>query len=156
MTKGLAALGLIAAAVLSGQPASADTLKFGNEGTYPPFSVVDSSGKLTGMEPDLAREMCKRMGAECDIVVMDFKALIPSMLQGKLDGVTSQITPLPERKERALFSRVILQAPSTCLVGVTGGRRLAMFNRNFIGTPCCRSRPRPEMSAFWKLCARQQ
>jgi arginine/ornithine transport system substrate-binding protein len=71
--------------------------------------VVDSSGKLTGMEPDLAREMCKRMGAECDIVVMDFKALIPSMLQGKLDGVTSQITPLPERKERALFSRVILQ-----------------------------------------------
>jgi hypothetical protein len=30
-------------------------------------------------------------------------------LQGKLDGVTSQITPLPERKERALFSRVILQ-----------------------------------------------
>jgi len=109
MTKGLAALGLIAAAVLSGQPASADTLKFGNEGTYPPFSVVDSSGKLTGMEPDLAREMCKRMGAECDIVVMDFKALIPSMLQGKLDGVTSQITPLPERKERALFSRVILQ-----------------------------------------------
>jgi arginine/ornithine transport system substrate-binding protein len=109
MTKGLAALALIAAAVLSGQPASADTLKFGNEGTYPPFSVVDSSGKLTGMEPDLAREMCKRMGAECDIVVMDFKALIPSMLQGKLDGVTSQITPLPERKERALFSRVILQ-----------------------------------------------
>jgi ABC-type amino acid transport substrate-binding protein len=109
MTKGLAALALIAAAVLSRQPASADTLKFGNEGTYPPFSVVDSSGKLTGMEPDLAREMCKRMGAECDIVVMDFKALIPSMLQGKLDGVTSQITPLPERKERALFSRVILQ-----------------------------------------------
>jgi protein Tex len=30
------------------------------------------------------------------------------------------------------------------------------FNRKFIGNPCCRSRPRPEMSGFWKLCARQQ
>ena len=71
----------------------ADKLTFGNEGTYPPFSILDPSGKLTGFEPELAREMCKRMGAECDIVAMDFKALIPSMMQGKLDGVVSQITP---------------------------------------------------------------
>ena len=52
------------------------------------------------------------------------------------------------------FKRVATS--STCLSGATGGRRLAMFNRNFIGNPCCRSRPRPEMSGFWKLCARQQ
>jgi arginine/ornithine transport system substrate-binding protein len=109
MAKRLTALALIAAALLWADRTLADALKFGNEGTYPPFSVIDSSGKLTGMEPDLAREMCNRMGAECDIVVMDFKALIPSLLQGKLDGITTQITPLPERKERALFSRIILQ-----------------------------------------------
>ena len=109
MTKRLAALGLITAALLWMTPATADTLKMGNEGTYPPFSVVDSSGKITGFEPELAREMCKRMGAECEIVVMDFKALIPSMLQGKLDAIVSRITPLPERKERALFSRIVLQ-----------------------------------------------
>jgi ABC-type amino acid transport substrate-binding protein len=104
-----AALGLVLATLLWVTPALADTLKMGNEGTYPPFSVMDSNGKLTGFEPELAREMCKRMNVECDIEVMDFKALIPSMLQGKLDAVVSQITPLPERKERALFSRIILQ-----------------------------------------------
>jgi arginine/ornithine transport system substrate-binding protein len=60
-------------------PARADKLTFGNEGTYPPFSVIDPSGRLTGFEPELAREMCKRMDAECDIVAMDFKALIPSL-----------------------------------------------------------------------------
>ena len=109
MTTRHAAAGLIAAALMWSAPALAETLKLGNEGTYPPFSVVDSSGKLTGMEPDLAREMCKRMGVECELVVMDFKALIPSLLQGKLDALVSQITPLPERKERALFSRIILQ-----------------------------------------------
>ena len=61
------------------------------------------------MEPELAREMCKRMDAECEVVTMDFKARIPSMLQGKLDGITSQITPTPERVCRVLFSRIILQ-----------------------------------------------
>jgi arginine/ornithine transport system substrate-binding protein len=95
--------------VLWGRAALADTLKFGNEGTYPPFSLLAPDGKLTGMEPDVAREMCKRMNAECEIVTMDFKALIPSMLQGKLDGITSQITPTPERVGKVLFSRVILQ-----------------------------------------------
>jgi ABC-type amino acid transport substrate-binding protein len=109
MTHRVAVLALVAAAVLWGRAALADTLKFGNEGTYPPFSLLAPDGKLTGMEPDVAREMCKRMNAECEIVTMDFKALIPSMLQGKLDGITSQITPTPERVGKVLFSRVILQ-----------------------------------------------
>jgi arginine/ornithine transport system substrate-binding protein len=97
------------AALLPVLPARADKLTFGNEGTYPPFSILDPSGKLTGFEPELAREMCKRMGAECDIVAMDFKALIPSMMQGKLDGVVSQITPTPSRVGHMLFSLVIIQ-----------------------------------------------
>jgi ABC-type amino acid transport substrate-binding protein len=97
------------AAVLPVLPARADKLTFGNEGTYPPFSVIDPSGRLTGFEPELAREMCKRMNAECDIVAMDFKALIPSLLAGKLDGVVSQITPTPDRVGHMLFSVVIIQ-----------------------------------------------
>ncbi len=102
---------LVATAFALSLPAVAwgDALKFGNEGTYPPFSVVDSSGKLTGFEPELAREMCKRMNAECELVVMDFKALIPSMLQGKLDGIVSQITPTPERADKVLFSVIMVQ-----------------------------------------------
>lgn len=109
MTHRGSVLVLVVVAVLSGRAAWADTLKFGNEGTYPPFSILAPDGRLTGMEPELAREMCKRMDAECEVVTMDFKALIPSMLQGKLDGITSQITPTPERVGRVLFSRIILQ-----------------------------------------------
>ena len=51
------------------------------------------------MEPDLAREMCKRMKVECEIIVMDFKALIPSILQGKFDILISQLLPTPERRD---------------------------------------------------------
>jgi arginine/ornithine transport system substrate-binding protein len=102
-------LAAFAALALLALPAWADKLTFGNEGIYPPFSMVDASGRLTGFEPELAREMCKRMGADCDIVAMDFKALIPSLLQGKLDGVVSQITPTPERVGKVLFSVILVQ-----------------------------------------------
>ena len=105
----VAVAALIVAALGLAQPAPADTLKLGNEGTYPPFSVVDPSGKLTGMEPELAREMCKRMGAECNIEVMDFKALIPSLLQGRFDVLTTQISPTRERIDKFLFSRILVQ-----------------------------------------------
>ncbi|MCB4771306.1 transporter substrate-binding domain-containing protein [Ancylobacter sp. Lp-2] len=134
---GAVALGaLLLAAGLSA--ASAEKLRLGNEGVYPPFSMVDSSGNLTGMEPELAREMCKRIGADCEIVVMDFKALIPSMLQGKFDGIVTQISPTPERVEKALFAMPIVYNPATFIVrkdsdytltkeGVTGkGLRIAL------------------------------
>ena len=114
----LGLLGFAAASYLASgvAPASAEKLVLGNEGSYPPFSMVDASGQLTGFEPDLAREMCKRMNADCEIVVMDFKGLIPALLQRKLDGVVSQTKPLPERKDKVLFSRPVLFNPDSWIV----------------------------------------
>jgi ABC-type amino acid transport substrate-binding protein len=110
---------LAVAALLAALPARADSLKLGNEGIYPPFSIVGSDGKLSGIEPDWAREMCVRMKADCEFIVMDFKALIPSLLQGKFDALVSQINPLPERKARAYFSIPIVYNPNTFIVPAT-------------------------------------
>ncbi len=91
--------------VLSAAPALAgQKVIIGNEGTYPPFSMMSTDSQLTGIEPELAREMCKRAELDCEFSVMDFKALIPSLLQGKVDMVGSQVKPLAERKAVALFS----------------------------------------------------
>ena len=93
-----------------------EKLILGNEGAYPPFSMVDASGTLTGVEPEVAREMCKRMNVECEFVVMDFKALIPAILQKKLDLVASQTKPLPERVDKVLFGRPILFNPDSYVI----------------------------------------
>ena len=103
-------------ALLAAAPAEAEKLRLGNEGVYPPFSMVDSSGKLTGMEPDLAREMCARLKVECEITVMDFKALIPSMLQGKFDAIVTQIAPTAERKEKVLFGIPVVYNPGIFVI----------------------------------------
>jgi ABC-type amino acid transport/signal transduction systems, periplasmic component/domain len=109
----LAALALAAGLAL---PAAAETIRLGNEGTYPPFSMVDADGKLVGIEPDLARAMCERMQVECEFEVMAFKALVPSMLQGKFDILVSQITPTAERKEKMLFTTRVVANPMVFLV----------------------------------------
>jgi ABC-type amino acid transport substrate-binding protein len=98
--------------------AQAEKLRLGNEGVFPPFSMVGSDGVLKGVEPDLAREMCKRMNVECELIAMDFKALIPSILQGKFDILISQLIPTPERRERLTLSRRLFTNPSTFVVPV--------------------------------------
>jgi arginine/ornithine transport system substrate-binding protein len=108
-----ASLGL---GTLIGTSAQAEKLRLGNEGIFPPFSMVDSDGSVKGVEPDLAREMCKRMNVECEIIVMDFKALVPSILQGKFDILISQLLPTPERKEKLTLSRGLFRNPSTFVV----------------------------------------
>ncbi len=112
---GILGLGAVMFASPTGA-AAADKLKLGNEGTYPPFSMVDASGKLTGVEPDLAREVCKRMKVECEFVVMDFKALIPSLLQSKFDALATQLSPTAERKEKINFTTPIVYNPMTFVV----------------------------------------
>jgi len=109
-----AAAALALAVTLGGSlpgKAAAETLKLGNEGTYPPFSMVDAKGELTGFEVDLARAMCARMKVECEFTVMDFKALIPSMLQGKFDVLVSQVSPTPERMAKLEFSLPVVYNP---------------------------------------------
>lgn len=103
-------------ALMMSNPVSAQKLTLGNEGTYPPFSILGTDGSLSGIEPDLAREVCDRMGAECDIVAMDFSALLPSLISGKIDMIVSQLTPLPERLEATEFTLPIIFSPEGFVV----------------------------------------
>ncbi len=97
-------------------PAKAQKLTLGNEGTYPPFSILGTDGNVSGIEPELAREMCNRMGIECEIVAMDFSALLPSLISGKIDMIVSQLTPLPERLEATEFTVPIIFNPEGFVV----------------------------------------
>lgn len=106
----------LAAGIAAGAPARAEKLRLGNEGVFPPFSMVDSDGTVKGVEPDLAREMCKRMKVECEIQVMDFKALVPSLTQGKFDVLISQLLMTTERRQRLTLTRRLFVNPSTFVV----------------------------------------
>jgi arginine/ornithine transport system substrate-binding protein len=112
------ALVLVSASLgaLTGAAAWGESLTLGNEGTYPPFSMIEADGTLKGLEPELARAMCERLRAECQIQAMDFNALLPSLVSGKIDMIASQLWPTPERLEKAEFTDPVLFNPNAFIV----------------------------------------
>jgi arginine/ornithine transport system substrate-binding protein len=113
----------VAAMLLLGMtlPAEAQKLKLklGNEGDYPPFSITEGNGHLTGMEPELARAMCAKLDADCEIQAMDFAALLPSLISGKIDMIVSQLAPLPERLNKTDFTVGLISNPAVFVAPIS-------------------------------------
>ena len=62
-------------------------IRIGTEGAYEPWNFTDASGNLVGAELDLARDLCKRMNAECEFVQQDWDGIIPALVNGKYDVI---------------------------------------------------------------------
>ncbi len=56
----LLALALIISATLFTQSAHTQMLKIASEGSYPPFSYIDSNNKLQGFDIDISYALCKK------------------------------------------------------------------------------------------------
>ncbi|WP_066458861.1 transporter substrate-binding domain-containing protein [Castellaniella caeni] len=95
-----AALGLVGLATA----ASAATLKIGTEGGYPPWSMVDAQGKVTGFDADVGHAVCKKLDMKCRFVVQAFDSLIPSLQADRFDLVISGMSVTAERAKVIAFS----------------------------------------------------
>lgn len=95
-----AAIGLASVATA----ASAATLKIGTEGGYPPWSMVDSSGQVTGFDADVGNALCKKLDMKCRFVVQAFDSLIPALQAERFDLVISGMSVTAERAKVINFS----------------------------------------------------
>lgn len=109
----------ICACVLGlGLPAAAwaELLLLGSEGVNPPLSMLAADGGPGGFEPDLARAICARIGADCGFVVMDFMELVPALKAGEIAMVVANLAPTEERRKTLLFTDPILRNPVNFVV----------------------------------------
>lgn len=83
---------------------AAPSYKIGTEGGYPPWSMVDASGNVTGFDADVAAGLCEELGADCRFVVQSFDSLIPSLNANRFDLIISGMSYTPERAKRVNFS----------------------------------------------------
>ncbi len=79
-------------------------LRFGTSSVTEPFSFVNSQGEVVGFDIELAEYVAKALGKELEIVNMDFGAMIPALMSGKVDLIGACITISEERKKSVLFS----------------------------------------------------
>ncbi len=79
-------------------------LRLGTAAVTEPFSFVDGSGKVVGFDIELARHVAQQLGMKLEVVNMDFGALIPALISGKVDVIAACITITDERAKKVLFS----------------------------------------------------
>ena len=80
------------------------TLNVGLEGTYPPFSFVDESGKLSGFEVELSEALAKELGVKAKIQPTKWDGILAALESKRLDVVVNQVTISDERKKKYDFS----------------------------------------------------
>jgi len=68
-----------------------------------PFSVKTKSGKIVGLDADIAKLMAGAMGVKLKLVGMPFSQLLPALEAGKVDIVLSGLTITPQRNLKFAF-----------------------------------------------------
>ncbi|KRW59013.1 ABC transporter substrate-binding protein [Pseudomonas sp. TTU2014-080ASC] len=97
---------LAAAATLAfgTQAVAADKLKLGTEGAYPPFNLIDASGKVGGFDVEIGQALCAKMKVECEVVTSDWDGIIPALNAKKFDFLIASMSITEERKAAVDFT----------------------------------------------------
>ena len=83
---------------------SGGVLRLGTAAVTEPFSFVDGTQKVVGFDIELARYVAQKRGMKLEIVNMEFGAMIPALISGKVDMIGACITVTEERAQKVLFS----------------------------------------------------
>lgn len=78
--------------------------RFGTSAITEPFSFMDGSQKIVGMDIEIASLVAQKLGRKLEIVNMDFGAMIPALIAKKVDMIGACITITDERAKSVLFS----------------------------------------------------
>ncbi|WP_207005598.1 transporter substrate-binding domain-containing protein [Trinickia mobilis] len=105
-------LGVLALAGNGAQAKEWKTVKVALEGSYAPWNLTLPSGKLSGFEPELLDNLCKRVNLQCDTVAQDFDGLISGLQAGKFDVVMDALAITPDRQKVIAFSKPYAATPA--------------------------------------------
>ena len=81
------------------------TLTMCTNAQFPPYEFYgDDPDVVIGIDADIARAICAKLGYELEIVDADFDSLIPSVKEHKFDFAAAGMTVTEERKEIVQFT----------------------------------------------------
>ena len=105
--KKLIALVIAAMFILSGFAALAEngTLTLATNVNFPPYEFYDDeTGEPTGIDIEVAKVICEKIGYDLEVVDIDFGAIIPALAAHSYDFSAAGMTVTEERKEMVQFT----------------------------------------------------
>ncbi|MHA3980751.1 transporter substrate-binding domain-containing protein [Halovulum sp. GXIMD14794] len=98
--------------VLMAGMATAEPLRIGVEGAYPPFSKKEADGTLSGFDIDIALALCEELNRACELVEQEWDGMIPALIAKKYDAIVASMSITEDRKKRVDFSEKYYFTPS--------------------------------------------
>lgn len=91
-----------------------ERLRFLTTIDFPPFSFLDSEGRLSGFHVELARAICRELDivARCQIQALPWDELDDAMANNQGEALIAGTAVTPETRERYVFSRPYLRFPA--------------------------------------------
>ena len=75
----------------------------GTAGSMPPLNMTTTSGKIIGIEPDIATFIAGGMGVDLTLKPMPFHELLPALEAGEIDMIMSNMTITGKRNLKVAF-----------------------------------------------------
>ncbi len=94
-----------AALALSASMATAQTIRMGTEGAYPPYNFINDAGEVDGFERELGDELCARAGLTCEWVTNEWDSIIPNLVSGNYDTIIAGMSITEERDQVIDFTQ---------------------------------------------------
>ena len=116
--KALLIAGLLTA--LSINIATADTVRMGTEGAYPPYNFINDKKEVDGFERHLGDELCKRANLTCVWVVNEWDSIIPNLLAGNYDTIIAGMSITEERDKVIDFTEAYYPPAPSFYVALDG------------------------------------
>ena len=101
-------LGLVLLASAAQLHAENKELVVGMEMNFPPFEMLDTTGKPSGISVDMAKALGEYLHRPVRLENIPFEGLIPSLKTGKIDLVISSLTVTDDRRKSIDFSEPYL------------------------------------------------
>ena len=79
-------------------------LSVATEGTYPPFSMSDEKGQLSGLEIAVVKEICNRLGLTYKPVMIKWESILIGLFADKYDMISAAMDITEERQKSVVFS----------------------------------------------------
>lgn len=115
---GALALGLLGLVVAGATRISAEVLRVGTSGDYPPFShsVRGDEPRFEGLDVELARRYAADRGLEIEWVRFRWPTLLRDLAEGRFEVAMSGVTLRPQRSLVGTFSVPVVETGAVALV----------------------------------------
>ena len=110
----------LAALAFGASAATAQVVRIGTEGAYPPFNFVNEANQLVGFEIDLGNAICERAGLTCEWVQNDWDSIIPNLVAGNYDVIMAGMNATEARAQVISFADAYKRPDPSAYMALAG------------------------------------